>query len=58
MAGVAHDLTYVRIDASLCYVRLASDTDSINRDQIEDFKSATDLAAVQFVGTLAIRDLW
>ena len=58
MAGVAQDLTCARIDPSLCYVGIAPDTDSINRDQIEDFKAATDLAAVQFVGTVAIRDLW
>ena len=58
MAGVAHDLTCARIDPSLCYVGIASDTDSINRHQIEDFKAAADLAAVQFVGTVAIRDLW
>jgi hypothetical protein len=51
-------LTCARIDPSLCYVGIAPDTDSINRDQIEDFKAATDLAAVQFVGTVAIRDLW
>ena len=58
MAGVTQDLTGARIDPSLCYVGIASDTDSINRDQIEDFKEAIDLAALQFVGTVAIRDLW